>query len=54
MDQNRQTPARRENEWNGPWWKHPYAAYLLIVLGLFGFLALMAYFAVENDWIPTR
>jgi hypothetical protein len=54
MDQNPNPPARREKEWDGPWWKHPYAAYLLIVFVLFGFLALMAYLAIENDWIPTR
>jgi hypothetical protein len=63
MDQNSKSsspsspslsPSRRESEWDGPWWKHPYTTYLWIVLALFAFLGLMGYLAVENDWIPTR
>jgi hypothetical protein len=54
MDQNRPTGAKHEEEWSGPWWKHPYVLYLLIVLLLFAFLGLMGYLAVENEWIPKR
>ena len=54
MDQNTQGSPRREKDWNGPAWKHPYVAYLGIVVVLFVFLGLMAYLAIENDWIPKR
>jgi hypothetical protein len=54
MDQNRNQVFRREVEWRGPWWKHPYMAYIFGVLGLFIFLGVMGYLAVENDWIPKR
>lgn len=35
-------------------WRHPYALYIYGTAGLFLFLVLMAYFAISNDWIPTR
>ncbi|MBS1964086.1 MAG: hypothetical protein JST04_17875 [Bdellovibrionales bacterium] len=54
MDQNRGASANREKEWSGPWWKHPYIAYLIGVLTLFAFLGFMAYLAIENEWIPKR
>jgi len=35
-------------------WKHPYVIYIVLTLVLFGFMLLMAYLAIENDWIPKR
>ncbi len=54
MDQNSRKSGGREAEWSGPWWKHPYMAYLIGVLTLFAFLGVMTYLAIENDWIPKR
>lgn len=54
MDQNMEKSPKREAEWAGPWWKHPYMVYLFGVVLLFAFLGLMAYLAVENEWIPKR
>lgn len=54
MDQGQQPRPKREEEWTGPAWKHPYMLYLIGTLVLFSFLGLMAFLAVENDWIPRR
>lgn len=54
MDQTSGNRSKRESEWTGPWWKHPYMVYIFGVVGLFVFLGLMGYLAVENDWIPKR
>ena len=54
MDQNAGQKSGREREWSGPWWKHPYMAYIFGVLVLFTFLGLMTYLAIDNDWIPKR
>lgn len=54
MDQNSESNTRREKDWSGPAWKHPYVMYLVIVVVLFAFLGLMGYLAIENDWIPKR
>ena len=54
MDQNSGKQGSREKDWSGPAWKHPYVAYLVIVVVLFAFLGLMGYLAIENDWIPKR
>ena len=54
MDQNPRGDQKPEEDWTGPWWKHPYMVYLFAVLGLFAFLGLMGYLAVVNEWIPTR
>jgi hypothetical protein len=43
-----------EKEWNQPKWKHPYAIYIAATVTLFGFLLLMGYLAIENEWIPKR
>lgn len=43
-----------EKEWEGPAWKHPYMLYVFGTIVLFGFLLLMGYLAIENDWIPKR
>ncbi len=51
---SRSPQAKREEEWTGPAWKHPYALYLIGTIILFAFLGLMAYLALENDWIPKR
>lgn len=45
---------KREEEFSGPAWKHPYMLYILLVVLLFIFLLGMAYMAVQNDWIPKR
>jgi hypothetical protein len=45
---------RPEPEWKAPGWKHPYVIYVVLMLGLFGFLVLMAYLAWTNGWIPKR
>lgn len=44
----------REKDFDGPAWKHPYVIYIALTAVLFGFLLLMAYLAIENDWIPSR
>lgn len=49
-----QQTRESEKEWSGPAWKHPYMLYMIGTLGLFMFLLLMGYLAVENDWIPKR
>ncbi len=54
MDQNPKKSRQTEEEWSGPWWKHPYMVYLFSVIVLFVFLGLMGYLAVENEWIPHR
>jgi hypothetical protein len=54
MDQNPERRPEREKEWSGPWWKHPYVAYLIGVSVLLAFLGLMTYLAIDNDWIPKR
>ncbi len=43
-----------EEDFKGPWWKHPYMVYIVAVTLLFGFLILMGWLAIENDWIPSR
>lgn len=45
---------RSEKDWSGSGWKHPYVIYLLGTFVLFGFLLLMGYLAIENEWIPKR
>lgn len=56
MDPN--TPPQQtrgsEKEWSGSGWKHPYMLYVVGTIGLFAFLLLMGYLAIENDWIPKR
>jgi hypothetical protein len=47
-------PRRFEKEWTDAGWKHPFVLYLGGVVLLFGFLLLMGYLALENDWIPKR
>jgi len=44
----------KEAEFSGPLWKHPYFLYILITIVLFGLLVLLAWLAVENDWVPKR
>jgi hypothetical protein len=50
------TPQQRrhEAEHQGPIWKHPYMIYIMLTAALFGFLVLMAYLALKNNWIPSR
>ncbi|MBC7386201.1 MAG: hypothetical protein H7301_08595 [Cryobacterium sp.] len=48
------TPPRSGNDWSGSGWKHPYVIYLFATVALFGFLLLMGYLAIENEWIPKR
>ena len=43
-----------KQDWTKMGWKHPYMIYVLLVLGLFVFLGVMGYLAVENEWIPNR
>lgn len=45
---------KHEVEFAGSGWKNPYVVYILLMVALAGFLALMAYLALENGWIPTR
>ena len=45
---------KNEPAWNRPLWQHPYVLYVGITLGLFSFLMLMGYLALENGWIPKR
>ena len=37
-----------------PGWKNPYVLYIVLTLGLFFFLVLMAYVAFTQGWIPNR
>jgi hypothetical protein len=37
-----------------PGWKNPYVLYILLTLGLFAFLVVMGYLALQNGWIPNR
>jgi hypothetical protein len=45
---------RVEKDWTDAGWKHPYVLYLGGTIFLFGFLLLMGYLALDNDWIPKR
>lgn len=47
-------PVSKEVEFSGPLWKHPYFLYIILTLVLFGLLVLLAWLAVENDWVPKR
>lgn len=47
-------PRKYEREWTDAGWKHPYVLYIGATALLFGFLILMGYLALENDWIPKR
>ncbi len=53
-----QTPSppapQREPDWKEAGWKHPYVIYIVLTVVLFGFLVLMGYLAVQNEWIPSR
>lgn len=43
-----------EPEWKGPIWRHPYFLYVLLTVGLFGFLVLVGWVAYQADLIPKR
>lgn len=45
---------KREKEWTGPLWKHPYMLYLLLTALLFALLLGIGAFALQNDLIPRR
>ena len=45
---------KREPDWKGSGWKHPYVIYILMTLVLFAFLVFMGWLAFENGWIPDR
>jgi len=49
-----ETPRDREPEWSGPIWKHPYFLYVILTIALFAFLLIMAWVALNQDWIPQR
>lgn len=49
-----QQSRESEKEWSGSVWKHPYMLYVGGTMVLFMFLLLVAYLALENDWIPKR
>ncbi len=50
---NSESP-KREPEFSGPIWKHPYFIYIWLTAGIFAFLSTIAYVAYVNDWIPKR
>jgi hypothetical protein len=45
---------RAPSEPDRPFWQHPYVIYIGLTCLLFGFLMLMGFLALENDWIPKR
>ena len=45
---------KTEIDWKGPFYTHPYFLYVLITMGLFGFLVVMGFLAMHYDWVPTR
>lgn len=45
---------KREEEHTGSIWKHPYMVYVVLTAVLFGFLLVMGWLAVSNNWIPQR
>ncbi len=49
-----QRKPQREEEHQGPIWKHPYFAYILVTVAIFGFLIVAAWLALENGWVPKR
>jgi len=54
-EKDQEKPAHQDTKDFTQWgWKHPYVIYIGLVLGLFFFLILMAYLAIQNDWLPTR
>ena len=54
MTTNAGNPQRVEAEHQGPIWKHPYMAYVLLTAVLFVFLLGMGWLAWSNGWIPNR
>ena len=45
---------KREEEHEGPIWKHPYMLYIVLTVCLFALLLFIAWIAWSNDWIPHR
>ena len=45
---------KREEEHRGPIWKHPYFAYVILTMVIFGFLLVAGYLGTTEGWIPTR
>ena len=43
-----------EPEHRGSPWTHPYILYVILTVGVFAFMGLMGWIALENDWIPKR
>jgi hypothetical protein len=52
--QKPKTPRKFDEPWKGPVWKHPYFLYIWITGGLFLFLVVMGFLALQGDWIPKR
>lgn len=48
------TKEHYEPEHRGSPWTHPYILYVILTVGVLGFMALMGWVALENDWIPKR
>jgi hypothetical protein len=54
MSSGTEPEPQLEKEHEGPIWKHPYFAYIVLTMLLFGFLVLMGWLALENGWMPSR
>jgi hypothetical protein len=54
MNTHPQKPLKPEQEHEGPLWKHPYLAYILLTLVLFIFLLIIGWLALDQGWIPSR